>query len=291
MDEILTLAGLIVADNYDSVVIPTITFAMPDGSSSDFDAIDWSQPLEYGLYIEAEDFSGNTASHIIIVRVVSPPPSPNPPPSPSPNPSPEPPPEEDNDGGNDNDNSNDTPPSPSPSPNPSPVPSPSPDPTPPGETPQPPGAGDNNNDNDTVTDNDSEAGGGNGNDDAGSPNPPMPPSVPGSNDQSQAPTPTAPGNNLVQDGDTWIEFDDMGVPLGTWSWDNDNDMWIFDDMNVPLIAFGAGGGYVSFAAMPQTGLAGNLSQLIIGLLGSIALAIGAVFVLRKVKMQENLRGS
>jgi len=81
------------------------------------------------------------------------------------------------------------------------------------------------------------------------------------------PTPTEPGNQLVQDGDVWIEIDEAGVPLGSWEWDDEEEVWIFDEA-VPL----------SF--MPRTGLESNFA--VFGL-GFIVSAVAAAFVALNIR--------
>jgi len=72
----------------------------------------------------------------------------------------------------------------------------------------------------------------------------------------------------------WIEFDDQGVPLGTWTWDPDDEIWIFDE-NVPL------GFAAPVAAMPQTGLDG-LSMYMYWLFGlSAMIAALSAFMLKR----------
>ena len=65
------------------------------------------------------------------------------------------------------------------------------------------------------------------------------------------PVATAPGNNLVADGDGWIEVDENNVPLGRWSYDPDEDVWLFDPIT-PLAG-----------ALPQTGVAGEQVHLLV----------------------------
>ena len=62
------------------------------------------------------------------------------------------------------------------------------------------------------------------------------PNTPGGTDPGAPPVPTVPGNSLMpvigEDGEVYfIEFDENGVPLGEWHWDD--DCWIFDDF-IPL---------------------------------------------------------
>ena len=68
----------------------------------------------------------------------------------------------------------------------------------------------------------------------------------GGRDPFIPPNPTVPGNNLevVLDDDGiplyYIEFDEDGTPLGEWHWDDDEDMWLFDEYP-PLADFPATG--------------------------------------------------
>ena len=70
----------------------------------------------------------------------------------------------------------------------------------------------------------------------------------------------------------WIELDDMGVPLGQWRWDDDEEEWVFDFFDVLLAAW-----------LPQTDVASNRLQLITGLRLSMLLAGGAFVLLMKHK--------
>jgi len=99
--------------------------------------------------------------------------------------------------------------------------------------------------------------------------------TPGGNDPNVPPIPTSPNHTLVQYGDMWIELDEDGVPLGTWHWDEDEEMWIFDD-NVPRGALAP----ATPAFMPQTGLEGLVARF--GALFALAFAVAiAAFVMIK----------
>jgi hypothetical protein len=54
--------------------------------------------------------------------------------------------------------------------------------------------------------------------------------VPGGTDPSVPPVPLIPDHNIVlqDDGETFIEFDDDGTPLGQWTWDPDNG-WEYEE--------------------------------------------------------------
>ena len=77
------------------------------------------------------------------------------------------------------------------------------------------------------------------------------------NNPDLPPNPIVPGNALMPDGDGWIEFGEDGVPLGRWAWDEEEEMWIFDEFS-PLSEF------------PQTGDDSYTGILIILLCSSIA---------------------
>jgi len=96
----------------------------------------------------------------------------------------------------------------------------------------------------------------------------------------EPPTTVSPGGGqLVENGEGWIELDDSGVPLGTWTWDTDEEMWIFDPV-VPLAA-------MPQADMPQTGLA-NLAALFASLIGlSFVIAAGAFVLIKREKTKTS----
>ena len=50
---------------------------------------------------------------------------------------------------------------------------------------------------------------------------------------SVTPTPTTTNTLTLNDDGTFTEIDENGVPLGTWTWDDELEMWIFDPF-VPL---------------------------------------------------------
>jgi len=80
---------------------------------------------------------------------------------------------------------------------------------------------------------------------------------------------------LVESEEGWIELDDNGVPLGTWIWDNDEEMWIFEPA-VPLAA-------MLWTNMPQTGIA-NIVTLIAPIIGlSFAIAVGTFVMIKREK--------
>ena len=76
------------------------------------------------------------------------------------------------------------------------------------------------------------------------------------------PLPTVPGNRLIPDGDGWIEIDEDGVPLGRWEWNDEEEMWIFDE-DIPL------------GSIPNTGDSGVPVHLFF-LMGISLIGIGVV---------------
>jgi peptidoglycan hydrolase-like protein with peptidoglycan-binding domain len=75
------------------------------------------------------------------------------------------------------------------------------------------------------------------------------PRIPGGTDQYTPPVSTASGNSLVptEDG-MFIEIDENGVPLGEWYWDDDEQIWIFDE-------------FPPLSDAPQTGSIGMSAEL------------------------------
>ena len=53
--------------------------------------------------------------------------------------------------------------------------------------------------------------------------------TPGGTNPNVRPNPNVPGRVLTPDDEGYIEFDENGVPLGRWEWDNDEGMWVFDE--------------------------------------------------------------
>ena len=89
------------------------------------------------------------------------------------------------------------------------------------------------------------------------------------------PDPTEPGNQLVDNGDGgWIELDDGDVPLGEWTYDEEEEEWIFDNSAVPL------------GAMPQTGIENRLPMIAAGFLVSLILVVFAARYILKLKDSE-----
>ena len=64
-----------------------------------------------------------------------------------------------------------------------------------------------------------------------------------------------PGTSLVAEGAGFLELDENNVPLGMWTWDEDQGIWIFDE-------------YAPLANLPKTGDRGTsaLTYLLLGLL-------------------------
>ena len=81
---------------------------------------------------------------------------------------------------------------------------------------------------------------------------------PGGRDPEIPPLPYVPGNEMVPDGDGFIEFDMDGVPLGRWHYeeiDEDEGMWIFDEFPPPLADYPGD--------MPQTGIVDSFEYLLL----------------------------
>ena len=103
------------------------------------------------------------------------------------------------------------------------------------------------------------------------------------------PLPSTPGNILIpsEDGLTWFEFDEAGVPLGAWIWDDDEGVWIFDE-NVPLGAFptapvAIAAAVASVASMPQTGLTRLIGCNLMILGFALTIAVTAFIMIRHDK--------
>jgi len=95
--------------------------------------------------------------------------------------------------------------------------------------------------------------------------------------------PPPPTNGpLIPDGPSggsYIELDDNGTPQGTWTWDNDDEVWIFDP-NVPQ-------GPITAGILPQTGLSTHAT--IIAALFNIVVGAGLgtlIIIKRKRKNQR-----
>jgi hypothetical protein len=83
------------------------------------------------------------------------------------------------------------------------------------------------------------------------------PDRPGGTNPNAPPIPNSPDYTLIpyydDDGEIFfIEFDDLGVPLGEWRWDYDEEMWIFDD-DIPLGAWDFDDPSTPLDTMPVTG--------------------------------------
>jgi hypothetical protein len=91
---------------------------------------------------------------------------------------------------------------------------------------------------------------------------PIAPQTPGGTDPDIPPRPTTPGNTLVPDGDGYIEFDEDGVPLGRWDWDDEEEMWLYDE-------------FPPLGGLPQTGEAG-IPLFIVLLIGLTLAKIGVM---------------
>jgi len=98
---------------------------------------------------------------------------------------------------------------------------------------------------------------------------------PGGSDPAAAPTPTVETNVLVENEDgSFTEIDEAGVPLGSWNWDDEEEVWIFDE-DVPLAAM-----------MPRTGLESNAGVLGLGFLVSAIAAAFVIINIRRLKREE-----
>jgi len=63
------------------------------------------------------------------------------------------------------------------------------------------------------------------------------PTVPENNDPDVPPAANTPGNIVKPDtdgGGKYIEYDADGYAIGEWTWDEDEEMWVFDEYPVPL---------------------------------------------------------
>ena len=98
-----------------------------------------------------------------------------------------------------------------------------------------------------------------------------PPYISGGSDPEIPPLPSVPGGELVLDGDGWIEFDELGVPLGRWEWDDEEEMWIFDP-------------FPPLGEMPQTG-ANSKTHILLLALGLPILGAGVVLRLGNPRKQ------
>ena len=94
---------------------------------------------------------------------------------------------------------------------------------------------------------------------------PPPPQRPGGRDRDVPPAPTSPGNTIQYiDEGHYLELNEDGVPLGEWHWDDEEEMWIFDE-DIPL------------GALPRTGYSGVQAPALI--LFGLSLC-GAVIAMR-----------
>ncbi|MCL2365343.1 MAG: hypothetical protein FWC71_11870 [Defluviitaleaceae bacterium] len=74
----------------------------------------------------------------------------------------------------------------------------------------------------------------------------VPPQITAPQTSPTQPAPNNPLNQLVPDGDAWLEIDDDGTPMGQWTWNANEEIWIFEQF-VPNAALLVG-------IMPQTGI-------------------------------------
>jgi len=91
------------------------------------------------------------------------------------------------------------------------------------------------------------------------------------------------GNVLVQSGDIFIEIGDDGVPLGYWAWNEEEELWIFEDTAVPLGEMADMSGKAGLVTIPQTGVAGNS---ILWLLVAISFMAVVAFAVKKKREEE-----
>ena len=95
--------------------------------------------------------------------------------------------------------------------------------------------------------------------------------------------PPSNGNQIIQsdDGEFWIELDDQGVSLGTWTWDEDEKMWIFDPQ-VPLGFFTP----LGVASLPQTGVSSSFAIFIVVAVSSFAIALSAGLIITRTVLKK-----
>ena len=58
---------------------------------------------------------------------------------------------------------------------------------------------------------------------------PIPSYEPGGDEQDTPPNPSISGHTLVPYEDGFIELDENGTPIGVWKWDDDTEMWVFEE--------------------------------------------------------------
>ena len=104
------------------------------------------------------------------------------------------------------------------------------------------------------------------------------------NDEELTP-PTA--NTVVRESEfVWIEFDDAGVPLGTWTWNPDEEIWLFDPI-VPAAHFEPSQDEERGEPMPLTGLKETHIALLAALITSMSIAtISAGLIKKEVSKKE-----
>jgi len=101
--------------------------------------------------------------------------------------------------------------------------------------------------------------------------------APGGRNHDAVPVPHIPGNQMVAGPDgIYVELDERGTPLGAWSWDPDEGMWIFDG-DTALAEWAISHG------LPKTGYDGvNPNLYMLGLLYSLALFAYSLYKRRRV---------
>ena len=80
--------------------------------------------------------------------------------------------------------------------------------------------------------------------------------APGGAEIDTPPIPIAPGSELVTEGESFIELDENGVPLGRWEWDPDEEAWVFEEYSIPLA--------LSMTELPKTGSDGAPGMMLLG---------------------------
>jgi len=147
---------------------------------------------------------------------------------------------------------------------------------PPGNNPPDNNPPDDDSSDDDLSDDDLSDDDSSGNDPSGSNTPSHTPPTqivgPGGTNRAMTPNPNVPGRELIPDGDTFIEFDEYGVPLGSWIWDHDEEMWFFDE-------------FVPLSRLPQTGVESSLSFYLL-MFGFFLASIGVL--LRRIKLIRHI---
>ena len=114
--------------------------------------------------------------------------------------------------------------------------------------------------------------------------PPAPPEVTIEEEAPPAgPAPNFPGNILVPgDGGSYIELDEDGAPVGKWEYDEENDIWIFEEFPVPSAPYEPGKG-------PKTGDESNATMYIALIFTAGLMAAGSFAYLLASRRREKER--